>query len=281
MESTSGPSPTTTRPPRLARRIRSRPSRRGRPGATMASASLMAAFWRVVTRESYLAPSGRPGGRRSPGRARRGSRTGPRPRPPCRPGSARCRVGRRGPMPGTTTRPKPSRAASSSRRGRLVTWRTSPASPTSPTAARSAGRATPVAAEATARATARSAAGSVTRIPPATEAKTSTACMGRPAWRASTARVMTRRPLSSPTTDRFGWAWPMGATRAWSSTIRVRRPCRAGSTTPPGTPVRRSPSSRRPGSSTRLSPWSPISNRPSSPVGPKRCLTASSRRRAW
>ena len=35
------------------------------------------------------------------------------------------------------------------------------------------------------------------------------------------------------------------------------------------------------GSSTRLSPWSPISNSPSSPVGPNRCLTASRSRRAW
>src|SRR5665213_371761 len=66
IESTSGPSPITTRPPRLARRMRSRPSRKGRPGATMPSASLMAAFWRVITRESYLAPPGRTGGRRSP-----------------------------------------------------------------------------------------------------------------------------------------------------------------------------------------------------------------------
>jgi hypothetical protein len=43
IERTSGPSPITTRPPRLALRTRSSPSRSGRPGATMAIASAMAA----------------------------------------------------------------------------------------------------------------------------------------------------------------------------------------------------------------------------------------------
>ena len=86
---------------------------------------------------------------------------------------------------------------------------------------------------------------------------------------------MTRRLPSRPTTDRLGVAAPMGVTRAWSSTRRVLRPCMAGSTLPPATPGRRSPRSRRPGSSTRLRPWSAISNSPSSPVGPKRCFTAS------
>ncbi len=51
MESTPGPSPMTTRAPRLARRIRSRPSRSGRPGATMARASLSGELWRLITDE--------------------------------------------------------------------------------------------------------------------------------------------------------------------------------------------------------------------------------------
>src|SRR5664280_2879266 len=57
MDRTPGPSPTTTRPPRLARRILSRPSRKGRPGATMARASLSGELWRAVTGEWYLSPT--------------------------------------------------------------------------------------------------------------------------------------------------------------------------------------------------------------------------------
>ena len=53
MESTAGSSPTTTRAPRLACSTRSRPSRNGRPGAAMASASLSAVCWRVLTGEWY------------------------------------------------------------------------------------------------------------------------------------------------------------------------------------------------------------------------------------
>ena len=88
---------------------------------------------------------------------------------------------------------------------------------------------------------------------------------------------MTRRPPSSPTTDALGLApGPWGPTSACTSTSSVRRPCRAGRTTPPGTPAAGRRAGAGPGSSTRLRPWSPISNSPSSPVGPNRCLTASS-----
>ena len=85
MESTSGPSPTTTSPPRLARRILSRPSRSGVPGATMVSASFMAPCWRVITREWYPAPPLDTPGAFSR-RAVRGSRNDARRRPPCLPG---------------------------------------------------------------------------------------------------------------------------------------------------------------------------------------------------
>ncbi len=49
IERTSGPSSTTTSAPRFARRIRSSPSRSGRPGAAIASASLSGEPWRVFT----------------------------------------------------------------------------------------------------------------------------------------------------------------------------------------------------------------------------------------
>ena len=49
IDSTSGPSPTTTKPPRLACRIRSSPSRSGRPGAAIARASSRAELWRALT----------------------------------------------------------------------------------------------------------------------------------------------------------------------------------------------------------------------------------------
>ncbi len=61
MESTPGPSPTTTRAPRLARRMRSSPSRSGRPGAAMARASLSGELWRAITDEWYPAGSHRSG----------------------------------------------------------------------------------------------------------------------------------------------------------------------------------------------------------------------------
>ncbi len=57
MLSTSGPSPTTIRAPMLACRIRSRPSRNGRPGATAASASIRVALGRESTPASYFARS--------------------------------------------------------------------------------------------------------------------------------------------------------------------------------------------------------------------------------
>ena len=70
-------------------------------------------------------------------------------------------------------------------------------------------------------------------------------------------------------------------TSACTSTSSGRLPSMAGTTTEPATPGRRSARKGAPASGTPTSPASAISNRPSSPVGPKRCLTARSRRRAW
>ena len=149
---------------------------------------------------------------------------------------------------------EPHRTASASRRGRLGTWRTSPARPTSPNATRSAGRARPVAAEARASATARSAAGSTTRMPPAAEAKTSTSARaarrarledGQRHRQAATVQAdHRRRPGSGP------WGPPAPAPRP---------PGSAGPAGRGGPHLRalrcsRSPSSSRPGSSTRSRP---------------------------
>src|SRR5271165_3845733 len=173
MDNTPGPSPTTTSAPRLARRIRSSPSRRGRPGATMARASLSGELWRLFTDEWYL-PAHLPAretvlsdcidGRWGRVPQGRGQAKFPHPNRATASSTVSTLINSRpggpgGDDAGTTTRSKPNRADSSRRLGRLVTWRTSPARPTSPTAARLAGRAAPDAAEATASATARSAAG--------------------------------------------------------------------------------------------------------------------------
>ena len=61
---------------------------------------------------------------------------------------------------------KPSRAASVTRREISGTWRTSPASPTSPNATKSCGSAKSCIEEATARVQARSVAGSESFTPP-------------------------------------------------------------------------------------------------------------------
>ncbi len=55
----------------------------------------------------------------------------------------------------------------------------------------------------------------------------------------------------------------------------------AGNTADPVPPTRRSPRNSLLGSATPHRPPSVISNSPSSPVAPKRCLTARRRRRAW
>ena len=62
--------------------------------------------------------------------------------------------------------------------------------------------------------------------------------------------------------------------RACTSTNSARWPSMAGSTALPGAPGRRSPEQQLVGVGHRARPASPISNRPSSPVGPNRCLVA-------
>ena len=185
MLSTSGPSPTTISAPMLACRIRSRPSRSGRPGATAASASIMAALGRRRhSPNAYLVtcPLRPATPRASRARAWR-PMVDHRPDGRWWPSATLTRVGQRGhPLDddggvsgagadiGTRARPNPSRAASASRRGVRLTWRISPARPTSPHATRSAASGRPVAADARARQRARSAPGSDTRTPPTAEA---------------------------------------------------------------------------------------------------------------
>ena len=237
IESTSCPSPTTSRAPRLACRTRSMPSRSGSPGATSARASAMAELGRTTTPAWYpamrAAIRGRPGPtaeqipgvpeyppmstagaprsvtttrRRAPGtrrwRARPPGRGSPRAPPPCR-------AGRRGTTPargrGESRRvpPRPAVAA------RGVPARISPPRPTSPKATRSAGSGRLTTAEASARARARSAAGSTTRMPPTAEAKTSVRPSGTPARCSSTASNRARRPASTPWAERRLGASPL------------------------------------------------------------------------
>ncbi len=73
----------------------------------------------------------------------------------------------------------------------------------------------------------------------------------------------------------------LGTTSACTSTSSGRWPSSTGATTDPGTPGWRSARNSALGSGTPTSPASPISNRPSSWVLPKRCLVARSMRRAW
>jgi hypothetical protein len=73
----------------------------------------------------------------------------------------------------------------------------------------------------------------------------------------------------------------LGTTSACTSTSSGRQPSSTGATTEPGTPGWRSARNNALGSGTPTRPASPISNRPSSWVLPKRCLTARSIRRAW
>ena len=72
-----------------------------------------------------------------------------------------------------------------------------------------------------------------------------------------------------------------GTTSACTSTSSGRWPSIAGTTTEPGDARRRSARNRPLAVGHAARPASAISNRPSSSVEPKRCLTARSRRRAW
>ena len=248
MDSTPGPSPTTTSAPRLARRIRSSPSRRGCPGAAMARASLSGELWRVVTGE--IVPAGRGDPRVDEAANDVTSRTAgaDRPRRVREPDDASGTVSARssstpagppGAEAGTTTRSKPSRAALLEAPGQVGDL-ADLARPVRPrrTAARSAGGTPTEGAEATARATARSAAGSVTRIPPATETKTSTSStieLGVPAehgqHHAQAAAVESRPPTA--------WAGP----GPWGSPAPAARPPGCDDPAVPGGRRRRAPRS--------------------------------------
>ena len=84
---------------------------------------------------------------------------------------------------------------------------------------------------------ARSAPGSSTRTPPATETKTSLEPRPRPAWRASTASTSASRLRSTPLATRRGGTSSVGATSACTSTSSGREPSIAHSTTEPGARV--------------------------------------------
>ena len=84
---------------------------------------------------------------------------------------------------------------------------------------------------------ARSAPGSSTRTPPATETKTSAEPSDTPPWRASTARTSASRLRSTPFATRRGGTSSLGATSACTSTSSGREPSIAQSTTEPGARV--------------------------------------------
>ena len=77
-----------------------------------------------------------------------------------------------------------------------------------------------------------------------------------------------------PVDDRDGERLHLDEQRALALASPARRPT-------PATPSRRSARNSCEGSATPARPWPVISNRPSSSVAPKRCLTARSMRRAW
>ena len=122
---------------------------------------------------------------------------------------------------------------------------------------------------------ARSAPGSSTRTPPATETKTSAEPTEMLVWRASTARTSASRLRSTPFATRRGGTSSLGATSAWTSTSSGREPSIAQSTTEPGALVA-SFTKRADASSTSTSPCSCISNTPTSLVDPKRFFSARS-----
>src|SRR5262249_51171137 len=132
-------------------------------------------------------------------------------------------------LAGRTHDRKPCRAASRSRASARPTARTSPVRPTSPQTTTSAASACPRADDATAATTARSAAGSSTRIPPATFRKTSWSWSGIRMRFSRTARRRATRPGSSPIAVRRGMASPERETSAWISTSTGPLPSRLAS----------------------------------------------------
>ena len=115
---------------------------------------------------------------------------------------------------GATAVSKPSLAASFNRCGVRGTGRTSPVSPISPNSTVSAGTGCLEIEDTSAAATARSAAGSLSRRPPATLRNTSWLAKLMPLRLSSTASTMASRPLSQPTTVRRGVPSGEGLTSA-------------------------------------------------------------------
>ena len=160
---------------------------------------------------------------------------------------------------------------------RLSTRRISPERPTSPRATIPSGSARSFAAEAIARASARSAAGSPMRTPPTEAAKTSASASLTPPRRSTTASH--GHPLGVQAAHRPARrsAAPVLATRACTSAS-------AGGC-PPSSPSRSCRGPARTAGETNSAdgghpddPASPISKHPISSAGPKRFLTARTRR---
>ena len=133
----------------------------------------------------------------------------------------------------------------------------------------------PFAALASASAIARSAPGSSTRTPPASDTKTSLEPSASPPWRESTARMSASRLRSTPFATRRGGTSSVGATSACTSTSSGRVPSIAARTTEPGARVA-SATKRADASATSARPSPRISKTPTSFVDPKRFLSARS-----
>src|SRR5690606_18925927 len=141
---------------------------------------------------------------------------------------------------GMTTRVKPIFAASASRASAWPTARTSPASPTSPRTRVWGSRGRFCRLLTIAAQTARSQAGSVRLMPPATFTKRSQPTSGTSSFFSSTAASRATRLLSTPMVVRRAVPYPVGATRACTSTRSGRVPERVQVTTLPALPAGRS-----------------------------------------
>src|SRR5512144_1782300 len=175
---------------------------------------------------------------------------------------------------GTRAVVNPSRAASASRRPSAVTGRSSPASPTSPTATRPGGSGRSATVLATARAAARSPAGSAIRPPPTVATNTSLRVNGAPARRSRTASSMTVRAVSPPLLALRGTAAVAPETRAWTSVTSGRVPSTVTVTHEPGTGRACRDRNSPLGSATSAIPSSRSSKHPTSSAGPKRFFPA-------
>ena len=266
------------------------------PARRPRSASSSSALRRGAIGRSYL-PIGampravrrrcrRPGGASSSRAAARSGAAGQlRPRRAWRPAGPSMPGARSGAQAGTTARRKPEPGGLGQARGPSgATWRSSPPRPTSPQADEVVGDGHARSATTRARGPGRGRRRArPTRTPP-TARRTR-----RARAKSSPARCCRARRAAAPAGRRRGPA-PTGAGVGMRDVGDERLhldqqrpvPSRSGTTTEPADARAGGRRGTAPlGSGTPTSPASVISNRPSSSVEPKRCLTARSRRRAW